>query len=114
MRHGGESNNLARMITAAGLAIWFCITMMGASKSANFSGAVLPLLGFYPKNFLFPDHPGYSERAMFAWGITTAAVFLLLAALGIFCKSKAAAISFLILLILSALSTLFRIADALA
>lgn len=82
------------------LAFWFLTAFLSIAITKHFQSALWPLFGLYPAEDL-SGKIDYNSTDRFIWGISTAAVFIVLAVLAVCRKSTTAGVAFLILFLLS-------------
>jgi phosphatidylglycerophosphate synthase len=96
----GDIARMARTLVTITLVLWGIILMLSASIIHNPSLALLPLYGLYPGQAT-SGGPNYHPAEMNAWAVGAGIVFLVLGLLGMIWKSKPAAITFMVLFVLS-------------
>jgi hypothetical protein len=102
---------MARIIVITTLILWMILFMLAISVH-NPQVGLLPLYALYPGEV--ESGPNYSPIILNIWAIGAGIVFLVLAILGTWGKSKGAAITFVILFLFSIVIACFRIAQTMS
>ena len=103
---------MTRTIVIVTVVLWMLLFMLMFSVFRQPGVALFPLLGLYPGD-IASGSPGYSTAKMTAWAVGSGIVFLTLATIAIWLKSKASAIAFIVLFLASAVGIVMKISSAL-
>jgi hypothetical protein len=104
---------VARTLVGFTLFLWLLILILGffpVYEEQVPQLAFLPLYAFFPGEIL-SDQPNSNPGFLHAWGIGAGIVFLALAFVAVFYKSKSAAIVFTALFLISTLIVYARVVD---
>jgi hypothetical protein len=112
-KKSGGTLRMARKIVIITLFLWLLFLLYCVAVARMPGLSTLPLYGLYP-GAMASGETNYSPTAINAWAIGAGIVFLSLAVAGVVWKNRAAAVAFIVLLILSAFVSCARMVNALS